>query len=67
VGGIDIDSAWSVGFNDFQPNPKKFPDLGQFVKWSHSKGVRVLLWATSLMNTDAPEYNDGLKNGFYLK
>jgi len=38
----------------------------QFVKQLHSKNIKVICWATSVVDTDSSNYAEGLKNGYYL-
>ncbi len=35
VGAINIDSGWSTGFNNFDIDTKKFPDLKSLVSQMH--------------------------------
>lgn len=41
----------------------KFPNFYQFVKQLHSMNVKVICWATSVVDTDSPNYNDGKQKG----
>lgn len=66
VGAVELDSGWSTGFNNFIPNPKKFPDFQGMMANLKSKGVRVMMWATSMMNVDSPEYEYGYNHSYYL-
>jgi alpha-D-xyloside xylohydrolase/trinucleotide repeat-containing gene 6 protein len=67
VGAINIDSAWSTGFNNFEVDTAKFPDLAQLVKDMHDQSIRVILWATSMVNTDSSNFADGDQKGYYIK
>jgi alpha-glucosidase (family GH31 glycosyl hydrolase) len=36
------------------------------VETCHAMGVRVILWATSMIDTDSPNYKEGLDNGYFV-
>jgi len=33
----------------------------------HSKGVRVIMWAASMVNTDSPNYQDAYNNKYFIR
>lgn len=33
----------------------------------HGKGARIILWATSMVDVDSPNYAEGLEKGYYLQ
>jgi hypothetical protein len=79
LGAIDIDSDWSTGVNNFVFDTKKFPNPAQLVSYAHSKGfpsplclltkpkgIKVILWVTSMVDTNSPNYQEGLQNDYYL-
>jgi alpha-D-xyloside xylohydrolase len=66
VGGTNIDSAWATGFNSFVWDPKKFPSPGAMVDTAHSLGVRVIAWATSMIDSDAPNYAYAKEQGYLV-
>lgn len=66
VGGALIDSAWSTGFNNFEWDKKKFPHPEDIVTKLHSKGIRVILWVTSMINNDTNIYEEAKKNNYLL-
>ena len=39
----------------------------QMVQQLHAINVRVILWATSMVDTDSPNYEAGVKGGYYIK
>ena len=43
-----------------------YPNATQMIEQFHSLGVRVILWVTSMINTDSPNYQYGLDNNYYL-
>jgi alpha-glucosidase (family GH31 glycosyl hydrolase) len=66
VGGVDIDSEWSTGVNDFAFNVKSFPNATRLVADLHQLGARTILWVTSVVDTDSPNHAFGLKHNFFL-
>lgn len=66
VGAVDVDSGWSTGYDNFVVAPA-FGDLAGFVAAMHALDVNVILWATALINTDSPNYAEGLSRGFFLR
>jgi hypothetical protein len=66
VGGIDIDSKWSTGVNNFIFDTTHFPNATLLIEQMHQLGVRVILWVTSVVDTDSSNHAEGLKNGYYL-
>ena len=67
VGAIDIDSAWSTGFNNFIVDTQKFPDMEGLVRQMHDRDIKVILWATSMVNTDSSNYAECIEQGFDIK
>jgi alpha-glucosidase (family GH31 glycosyl hydrolase) len=51
VSAIIIDSPWATEYNNFIFNTKPYPDPAGMVKRFHKEGVRVILWATPMLNT----------------
>ena len=66
VGGLDVDSGWSTGFNNFVVAPA-FGDLAALTARMHALDVNVILWATALVNTDSPNFAEGQAKGFFLR
>jgi hypothetical protein len=67
VGAIDIDSGWATGFNTFAPRPDLYPDFPGFVTQVHARGVRVILWMTSMINSDSPNFADAKARGAFVR
>ena len=67
VGAVDIDSSWSTGFNNFIFDTKKYPNAAEMINFFHSKNIRVIIWATSFINTDSSNYKEAHKNGYLLR
>jgi hypothetical protein len=66
IGGLDIDSEWSSGVNNFIFDTARFPNATLLIEQMHQLGVRVILWVTSVVDTDSSNHAEGLKNGYYL-
>ncbi|XP_062507838.1 alpha-glucosidase 2-like [Corticium candelabrum] len=37
------------------------------IEYFHSKQIKVIVWTTSMVDVDSPNYNEGLSNGFYVR
>lgn len=67
VGAVDIDSLWSTGVNNFIVDKTKFPDMKQLVDSLHAKSIKVILWATSMIDTDSSNYAAAVSNGYFIR
>ena len=67
VGAVNIDSSWSTGYNNFDVDTAQWPDLPGFVAARHAASQRVLLWMTSMVNTDSSNYAEALAQGFFVR
>jgi len=68
VGAIIIDSPWETGYNTFEFDTSLYPDAHAMVDSFHARGVKVIVWITSAINTDQTElwhYADSL--GYFMK
>lgn len=45
-----IDSPWSERYNDFRVDEKRFPNAEVFFKSLDERGIRIVLWMTSMVN-----------------
>ncbi len=66
-GGVNIDSTWASYYNNFQPSEEKFPDFQELVSYIHGKGKRVIMWATSMVNTDNPDWQMAVDKKFLIR
>jgi alpha-glucosidase (family GH31 glycosyl hydrolase) len=66
VGAVDLDSQWATGDNNFVFDTAKYPDPAVMVAEFHALGVRVILWATSVVDTDSPNFQEGKDRGYFL-
>lgn len=55
-----------IGVNNFIWDTKKYPNSTQMIEEFHKLGVRVMLWVTSVVDTDSSNYDEGYKAGYYL-
>ncbi len=68
VGAIIIDSPWETGYNTFEWDTTLFPNAQAMIDSFHARGVKVIVWTTSAINTDMTElwhYGDSL--GYFMK
>lgn len=67
VGAVDVDSTWSTGFNNFKFEKSKYPDPQGMVNNFHSKNVRIILWATSMIDTDSDNYGYARNHSYCVR
>eukprot|EP01033_Poteriospumella_lacustris_P018319 gene18319-13165_t len=48
-------------------DPVRFPDFPALVKQIHDEGLKVILWATSMVNTENPDYDFAVKNKYLVR
>ncbi len=68
VGAIVIDSPWETGYNTFEWDTSLYPDAQAMVDSFHARNVKVIVWATTAINTDVPDlwsYGDSM--GYFMK
>jgi hypothetical protein len=67
VGAVDIDSGWATGYNSFVPITSAFPDWHGFIGGLKSSfNVRVILWMTSMIDHDSPNFGEALSNSYFV-
>lgn len=67
VGAIIIDSPWETDYNTFSWDKTLYPDPKGTVDYFHSKGVRVMVWITGVVNVNVqPMYNEAASKGYFL-
>jgi alpha-glucosidase (family GH31 glycosyl hydrolase) len=67
VGVVIIDRPWDTSPNSFIPSPILYPDLGEYIKKFHDINVKVVMWATSIINQEAETFAEARDRGFLLK
>ena len=72
---ILIDSPWSLRYNDFTFDEKRYPAPAQWLTGLQQKGYRVVLWMTSMVNSRSKDteisasedwYRQASENGYLL-
>ncbi|HEX3246820.1 MAG TPA: TIM-barrel domain-containing protein, partial [Chloroflexota bacterium] len=49
LGAVMIDSPWATNYNTFEFGPD-YPNPGMFISRLKERGIRVVLWATPVVN-----------------
>lgn len=66
-GAVNIDSTWATQFNNFEVNKEKFPDFAKLIADLHADNLRVILWATSMVNVENPDYEMCVANNYLVR
>jgi alpha-glucosidase (family GH31 glycosyl hydrolase) len=73
---IMIDSPWSTRYNDFVVDEARFPNPEAFFRSLDERGIRVVLWMTSMVNSyskdtalqeDAAWFNEAVAQDFLVE
>lgn len=68
VSAIIIDSPWETGYNTFEWDTSLFPNAQLMIDSFHNMNVKVLMWITSMINTDVqPLYDYAANEGYFMK
>lgn len=67
LGAVNIDSTWETQFGNFDVNTEKFPDFAKLVQELHDQDLRVILWQTSMVNVENPDYQMCIENEFLVR
>ncbi len=67
VGVVIIDRPWDTAPNSFIPSPVLYPDLGKHIQQYHSKNVKVVMWATSIINQESETFAEAKAKGYFVK
>jgi alpha-glucosidase (family GH31 glycosyl hydrolase) len=67
VGVLIIDRPWDTAPNSFIPSPLLYPDLGKEIQQYHARNVKVVMWATSIINREAETFPEANEKGFLLE
>eukprot|EP01031_Cornospumella_fuschlensis_P041570 gene41570-50731_t len=67
VGAVNIDSTWATQFNNFEVDKTRFPDFAGLVNSLHAENIKVILWATSMVNVENPDYDFCVQNKYLLR
>jgi hypothetical protein len=63
-GTVNIDSRWATNFNTFIFNSTQFPSIRDMLDGFRAKNIHIILWMTSFVNIDSPNYNYAQEHGF---
>ena len=55
VGGIIIDSPWSMSYNDFNWDKNRYPQPEKMINTFRNENVKVLLWLTGCVNISSKD------------
>ncbi|MBI5526197.1 MAG: hypothetical protein HY897_07665 [Deltaproteobacteria bacterium] len=66
VGAVIVDAPWETSYNDFVWDTSLYPKPKEMIDYVHSRGVRILLWATSVIDTGSPLYETAKSNGYLV-
>lgn len=69
---ILLDSPWSLRYNDFQVDEERYPAPGEWFTGLQGQGYRVVLWMTSMVNSQSkdlsmdsePWFEEATQNGY---
>jgi alpha-glucosidase (family GH31 glycosyl hydrolase) len=53
VGGVIIDSPWSLSYNDFNWDTEKYPNPQEMINTFKAEDVKVILWLTGCINNSS--------------
>jgi Glycosyl hydrolases family 31 len=56
VGAVIIDSPWETAYNTLLWDTTRYPTPTAMISGFHAQGVKVLLWITAFVDTDASDY-----------
>ncbi len=66
VDAVIIDSPWETEYNTFEFDPSRYPEAEKLIADLHSRGIKVVLWITSMVNLEDPEYGYCLEQGYFV-
>jgi len=74
VGGIIIDSPWSMSYNDFEWDKEKYPEPDKMINSFNQDNIKVLLWLTGCLNISSrdvpvqksPDFDYVIEKGYVV-
>jgi len=74
VGGVIIDSPWSMSYNDFNWDKNRYPEPDKMINSFRKEDVKVLLWLTGCVNKSSgdvpvqrsPDYDYVIEKGYVV-
>lgn len=67
VDAVIIDSPWETAYNTFEVDTKRYPDFRKLIADLHAQNIKVVMWVTSMVNTEDPEYQTARDRGYFVK
>ncbi len=64
VGILNIDEYWATTVDTFVFNSKKFPSAREMLDGIRARNVRIVLWMTSIVDINSPNYQYAQDHGF---
>lgn len=64
VGAVIIDSPWETSYNTLVWDTSIYPDPADMIRQFHAKGVKVIMWTTAFVDTDADVYQMVKQQGY---
>lgn len=64
VGIVNIDYRWETNVNTFMFNPTTFPSAKDMLDGFREKGMHIILWMNSVIDTDSPNYEYAQSHGY---
>jgi alpha-glucosidase (family GH31 glycosyl hydrolase) len=56
VGAVIIDSPWETAYNNLVWDTTRYPNPQEMINQFHASGVKVIIWTTAFVDTDADVY-----------
>ena len=63
-GIVNIDEGWATNLNTFIFDTTKFPTFRSMLDGFRAKNIRIVLWMTSMINIDSPNYPYAQEHGY---
>ena len=63
-GTVNIDSRWATNFNTFIFDTTRFPSVREMLDGFRAKNIHIVLWMTSMVNIDSPNYEYAQSHGY---
>ncbi|CAF3567916.1 unnamed protein product, partial [Rotaria sp. Silwood2] len=63
-GIVNIDADWATDLNTFIFDPTNFPTIRNMLDEFREKNIYIVLWMTSMINIDSPNYQYAQEHGY---
>jgi alpha-D-xyloside xylohydrolase len=65
---IWIDNPWQTGYNTFEFDTNRFPDIASVVQQLTAQGYRMMVWSTPYVDpaNDMADHDEGAAMGFFV-